>query len=103
MLLGVKLNDNGRSEAAVTAKTDGWMKFRKSGELLYGRKFLLKMKERIYHSCVRFSALYGSETWCLRENEIVILRRTENEMMRAMYQVKLIEKRRSQELMICWI
>ena len=43
--------------------------------------------------------LYGSEMWCLRENGMEILRRTEKAMMRAMCEVKLIEKRRSQELM----
>ena len=54
--------------------------------------------ERIYQSCIR-SMLYGSETWCLRENDMAILRRTEKAIMRAMCGVKLIEKRRSQELM----
>ena len=43
--------------------------------------------------------LYGSVTWCLRENEMAILRRIEKAMMRAMCGVKLIERRRSQELM----
>ena len=42
--------------------------------------------------------LYGSETWCLSENEMAILR-TEKAMMRAISGVKMIEKRRSQELM----
>ena len=74
-------------------------KFRECGELLYERKFLLKMKGRIYQSCVRSTMLYGSETWCLRENERAILRRTEKAKMRTMCGVKLIEKRRSQELM----
>ena len=43
--------------------------------------------------------LYGSETSCLRENETANLRRTEKAMMRAMCGIKIIEKRRSQELM----
>ena len=94
-----RLNASGVSEAAVTARTRiGWIKFRKCGELLHGRKFLLKMKQRIYQSCVRSAMLYGSETLCLRENEMAILRRTEKAMMRAMCGVKLIEKR-SQGLM----
>ena len=36
--------------------------------------------------------LYGSETWCLRENEMEILRRTEKAMVRAMCDAKLMEK-----------
>ena len=98
--LGDGLNARGGSEATVTAKTKiEWIKFRKCGELLYGRKFLLKTKGKIYQSCVRSAMLYGSETWCLRKNEMAIFRRTEKAMMRAMCGVKLIEKRRSQQLM----
>ena len=37
--------------------------------------------------------LYGSETWCLRENEVAILRRAERPMVRAMCGVKLVVKR----------
>ena len=83
--LGDRLKASGGSEAAVTARTRiGWIKFRECGELLYGRKFSLKMKGRIYQSCIRSAMLYGSEKWCLRENEMAILRRTEKAMMRAM-------------------
>ena len=38
--------------------------------------------------------LYGSETWCVRENEMAILRRTEKAMMRAMCGVKIILKKK---------
>ena len=43
--------------------------------------------------------LYGSETWCLSENEIAILRRTEGAMVRAMCGAKLMEKKRTGDLM----
>ena len=100
MLYGVQVETSGGNEAAVTARTRiGWIKFIECGELLYGRKFSLKIKGRIYHSCVRSAMLYGSETWCLRKNEMAILKRTERAMMREMCGVKLIEKRRIQELM----
>ena len=56
------------------------------------------MKGRVYQSCVRSAMLYGSETGCLRENKMAILRRTGKAMMRAMCGVKMIEKRSSQEL-----
>ena len=74
----------------------GWIKFTECGKLFYGNKFSLKMKGRIYQSCVRSAMLYGSKTWCLRENEMAILRKTEKALMRAMCEVKIIEKRRSQ-------
>ena len=98
--LGDRLNVSGRSEAAATARTRiKWIKFRKCGALFHGRKFLLKMKGKIYQICVRPAMLYQSKKWRLRENELAILRRNEKAMMRAICGVKLIEKRRSQELM----
>ena len=97
--LGDRLNASDGSEAPVTARTRiGWIKCRECDELFYGRKFSLKMKGWIYRSCVRSAIMYGSETWCLRKNEIAILRRTEKAMIRAMCGVKLIEKRRIQKL-----
>ena len=67
----------------------GWVKFRECGELLSSRRFSLKVKGMVYRSCVRSVMLYGSETWCLRENEMEILRRTERAMVRVMCGVKL--------------
>ena len=42
--------------------------------------------------------LYASETWCLRENEMAILRRTERGMVRVMCGVRLMEKKRTEDL-----
>ena len=53
----------------------------------------------VYRGCVRVAMLYGSETWCLRENEIPSLRRTERAMVRAMCGAKLMEKKRTEDLM----
>ena len=50
-------------------------------------------------SYVRLAMLYGKETWCLRESDMTILRRTERAMVRAMCGVKLMEKRKTEELM----
>ena len=70
--LGDGLNASGGCETVVTTRVRiGWMKFRECGELLLGR-FSLKMKGMVYRSCVRSAMLYGSETWCLRENEMII-------------------------------
>ena len=95
-----RLNASGGCEAAVTARARfGWVKFRECGELLYGKRFSLKMKGRVYQTCVRPATLYGSETWCLRESEMGTLRRTERAMVRAMCGVKLVDKRNTTELM----
>ena len=55
-----RLNASGGSDAPVTARTRiWWLKFRGCGKLFYGRKFLLKIKGRIYQSCVRSAMLSG--------------------------------------------
>ena len=97
--LGDRLNAGGRCEVAVTARTRvGWKKF-KDSEILFGKRFSLQMKEKIYKSYIRSTVLYGSETWYLRENKVDILRRAERSMVRAMYGVKLVDKRNIEELM----
>ena len=57
------------------------------------------MKGMVYRSCVRSVMLYGIETWCLSENEMAILRMTERVMVRAMCGVKLMDKKRTEDLM----
>jgi hypothetical protein len=98
--LGVRVNASGGCEAAVTTRARfGWVKFRECGELLKGKRFSLKVKGMVYRSCIRPVMLYGSETWCLSENEMAILRRTERAMVRAMCGAKLMDKKRTKDLM----
>ena len=98
--LGDRFSASGGCEAAVTARARcGWVKFRECGELLNGKRFSLKTKGIVYQSCVRSAMVYGSETWCLRESELAILRRTERAMVRAMCGVKLMDKRKITDLM----
>ena len=75
------------------------MKFEECRELLLKRSFFLKMKGMMYCSCVRSAMLYGSETWCLRENEMIILKRTERAMVRSMCGVKLVDRKNTEDLM----
>ena len=76
--LGNRLIASGSSEAAVTARTRiGWVKFRECGEMFYGKCFSLRLKGKVYQSCVLSATLYGSETRCLNDKKIAILRKTE--------------------------
>ena len=43
--------------------------------------------------------LYGSETWCLGQNEIGILQGTERAMVRRMFGVKIVDKKLTKYLM----
>ena len=49
--LGDRVSAGGECEAAVTARTRcGWVKVRKCGELLHGRRSPLKLKGAVYKS-----------------------------------------------------
>ena len=68
---------DGGCEAAVTARTRcGWVKLTECSNLLYGRRFPLMLRGVVYGSYVRPAILYGSEAWCLKENETGILQMT---------------------------
>ena len=98
--LGDTLNASGGCETAVTSRVRiGWMKLRECGELLRGRRFSLRMKGMVYRTCVRSAMSYGSETWCLRKSEMAILRRTERAMVRSISGVKLVDRKKMEELM----
>ena len=68
--------------------------FEECRELLNLKRFSLKIKGMVYQSCVKSAMLYGSETWCVRENEMAALRRTERAMVRAICGAKLMEKKK---------
>ena len=56
------------------------------------------MEKGFIRVALRSAMLHGSEAWCLRENKMSVLKRTEKALMRAICGVKMIEKRGSQEL-----
>ena len=98
--LGDRLNASGGCEAAITARVKiGWVRFRECGELLLGNRFFLKMKGKVYRSCLRSAILYGSEAWCLKENEKAILRKTERAMVRATCGQKVVDRKTTEEQM----
>ena len=70
------------------------------GELMYGRKFPIKLTGAVYKSYVRSEILYGSEAWCLNESEKGILQRTDRSMLRAMCGGQLKDRKSSKDLML---
>ena len=57
--LGNRLNASGGCEATATARTKvGWKKFREHGERLFGKRFSLQMKGKVYKSYVRDQLYY---------------------------------------------
>jgi hypothetical protein len=98
--LGDKLNAGGGCLSAVTARIRaGWKKFKELCGVLYGRKWSLKLKGKVYKACVRTAMVYGSETWVMTKAEEGVLRRAERAMVRMMSGVKLRDRKSSSELM----
>ena len=71
------------------------VKFRECDELLYFRRFTLKLRGAVYWSYIRPGILYEGDKWCLKESEMGILRMTERSMVRATCGVQLRDRRRS--------
>ena len=67
--IGDRVSAGEGCEVAVTARTRSWwVKFRECGELLYVRRFPLKLNGAVYRSYIR--PVIGSEAWCLKESEM---------------------------------
>ena len=65
---GDRVTAGGECVAAVTGRARcGWVKLMECGELLYNRKFSLRVKGAVYESYVRPAILYESEAWCLNK------------------------------------
>jgi len=56
------------------------------------------MRGRLYSSCVHTNVLHGSETWPVKEKNVVALQRAEMRMVRWMCVVKLKDRLPRKEL-----
>ena len=98
--LGDRMSACEGCEAIVTARTRCWWAMSKEiSELLYVVRFPQRLKGAVYKSYARPAILYGSEAWCLKENDMGILRRIERSLVRAMRGVQLNDRKRSTDLM----
>ena len=89
--LGDRLNSSGSCKVVVTVRVRiGWVRCRECKELLLGNRFPLKIKGKVYVCYTQSTILYGSETWCLKENEKAILTRRERAMVRAIVPSKIL-------------
>ena len=69
----------------MTARIRCWLiKFMECGELLYGRRVPLRLKQAVHMSYVEPVILYLSESSFLKESEVGIVQKTERSMVRAM-------------------
>jgi len=81
--LGDMLSVDGDADAVVKNRVRiGWNKFRQLVPLLTNMDISLKVKGRLYSSCVQSSMLHGSETWPIRKENEVALQRAETRIVR---------------------
>ena len=66
--LGDRVSAGGGCEAAVTARARcGWAKLMECSELLYGKRFPLKLNGFGNMSYAGPAMLHGSEAWCQKK------------------------------------
>ena len=97
--LGDTLDGYGGADLAVTARIrNAWMKFRELLPFLTSKTPPLKMKGRVYASCLRSSMTYGSETRPLLVYIGLKFERPEMQMIRWMCVISLKDRRTNEEL-----
>ena len=90
--------DEGCDSAVTTRVRSAWKKFREYLPILTGKGFLLKLKGKVYATCVTSCLMHGSETWPMKVEHELKMNRTEMSMIRWMFGVKLNERKKSEEL-----
>ena len=93
------LDADGGCDSAVTARVrSAWKKFREYLPILTGKEFLLKLKGKVYATCVRSCLMHGSETWLIKVEHDSKMNCTEMSMIRWICGVKLNERKKTKEL-----
>jgi len=97
--LGDMIGSGGGAEEASRARVRcAWGKFRELSPILTSRGASLKVKGKLYRTCVQSVMTYGSETWAVKMEDMQRLERTEKMMIRWMCGVTLRDIKSSEEL-----
>ncbi|MBJ5695539.1 hypothetical protein JGG83_23085, partial [Salmonella enterica subsp. enterica serovar Derby] len=97
--LGDMVSADGGADSAVTARVrSAWKKFKELAPILTSKGASLRLKGKIYQSCVRSCMMYGSETCVMKNEDVEKLVRTEMRMIRWMCGAKLSDRRANAEL-----
>ena len=86
------LNGGGSRLASISRVGCGWKKFRELSGILTSKKAALRLKGKVYGTCVQSSMIYGSETWAVNAEQEAKLERAEMRMVRWMCGVSLREE-----------
>ena len=82
----------GCEEVSRTRVRAAWGQFKEFAELLTRRGIPLRLKGRVYRTCVQSVMVYASENWAVRVEEEPRMERKENIMLRWMCGVTLRDK-----------
>ena len=88
----------GAAEASRTRVRCAWSKFRELSPILTARGASLRIKGKIYKSCVQSVLVYASETWATKVEDIQRMERAERMMIRWMCKVTLKDRIHMDEL-----
>ena len=92
--LGDMIGSGGGAEDAYSMRVKcAWGKFRELSPILTARRTSLKLKGKVYRTCVQSVMVYGSETWAMKAEDMQRLERTERMMIRWMCGVRLSDKK----------
>ena len=89
----------GAEASSVTCTRCAWKKFCELLPILSSRTFSRKKKGSSYQACARPVLLYGSETWPVKEEDLVRLHRTEMSMLRWMSHATFKDRILSKDLL----
>ena len=84
-----ELNDTPEVQRRLRA---GWCAFNRYYQFLTSRTVSLKLKRKVYQSCIEPAILYGCETWTLRQKDLSTLITGQRRMMRKMIGVTLLDR-----------
>src|SRR6266568_531541 len=88
----------GAEDASRTRIRCAWGKFNELKSFLALRGTSLKLKGKIYRTCIQSVLVYGSETWPMKVEDAKRLLHTERTMVRRMYGATLSCRKKSDDL-----
>src|SRR5208282_4882748 len=89
----------GAEDASSMRVKRAWGKFRELSSILTARRASLKLKGKVYETCVQSVLVYGSKTWAMKAEDMQRLEITERIMIRWMCGVRLSDRKASAELL----
>ena len=75
-------------DSVITRMRKAWSRFRCLTPCLDSRVFPLRAEIRLYSECVRSVMLYGSETWPIKEQDVMKLKMNDIRIVKWMCNVR---------------